>query len=56
MTETKEKLNFLKNIDSYVNLGQLTPNKSPGRVDIKMNHLGEPHFIEANLMPGQQKG
>ena len=30
--------------------------KSLGRIDIKMNHLGEPHFIEANLMPGLQKG
>ena len=30
--------------------------KSLGRIDIKMNHLGVPHFIEANLMPGLQKG
>ena len=30
--------------------------KSLGRIDIKMNHLGEPHFIEANLMPGLRKG
>jgi D-alanine-D-alanine ligase len=27
-----------------------------GRIDIKMNHLGVPHFIEANLMPGLRKG
>ena len=27
-----------------------------GRIDIKMDHLGEPHFIEANLMPGLEKG
>ena len=30
--------------------------KSFGRIDIKMNHLGVPHFIEANLMPGLQQG
>ena len=27
-----------------------------GRIDIKMDSLGVPHFIEANLMPGLQKG
>ena len=27
-----------------------------GRIDIKMDSLGIPHFIEANLMPGLQKG
>ena len=30
--------------------------KSLGRIDIKMDHLGIPHFIEANLMPGLRKG
>jgi D-alanine-D-alanine ligase len=30
--------------------------KSLGRIDIKMNHLGVPHFMEANLMPGLRKG
>ena len=30
--------------------------KSLGRIDIKMDHLGDPHFIEANLMPGLRKG
>ena len=30
--------------------------KSLGRIDIKMNHLGIPHFMEANLMPGLRKG
>jgi len=30
--------------------------KSLGRIDIKMNHRGVPHFIEANLMPGLRKG
>ncbi|MDC0448324.1 D-alanine--D-alanine ligase [Candidatus Pelagibacter sp.] len=38
--------------DSFKVLG----GKSLGRIDIKMNHLGEPHFIEANLMPGLRKG
>ena len=30
--------------------------KSLGRIDIKMNHEGIPHFMEANLMPGLRKG
>jgi len=30
--------------------------KSLGRIDIKMDHLGNPHFMEANLMPGLRKG
>ena len=30
--------------------------KSLGRIDIKMNSKGVPHFIEANLMPGLRKG
>ena len=38
--------------DSFKALG----GKSLGRIDIKMNHLGTPHFIEANLMPGLRKG
>ena len=38
--------------DSFKALG----GKSLGRIDIKMNHLGIPHFIEANLMPGLRKG
>ena len=29
--------------------------KSLGRIDIKMDHRGVPHFIEANLMPGLRK-
>ena len=37
---------------SFVALG----GKSFGRIDIKMDHLGRPHFIEANLMPGLRKG
>ena len=27
-----------------------------GRIDIKMDDKGIPNFIEANLMPGLQKG
>ena len=38
--------------DSFKALG----GKSLGRIDIKMNHFGVPHFIEANLMPGLRKG
>ena len=30
--------------------------KSFGRIDFKMDHLGNPYFIEANLMPGIRKG
>ena len=30
--------------------------KSLGRIDIKMNDRGVPHFMEANLMPGLRKG
>ena len=38
--------------DSFKALG----GKSLGRIDIKMNHLGIPYFMEANLMPGLRKG
>ena len=38
--------------DSFKALG----GKSLGRIDIKMDHNGVPHFIEANLMPGLGKG
>ena len=38
--------------DSFKALG----GKSLGRIDIKMDHLAVPHFIEANLMPGLRKG
>ena len=37
---------------SFVALG----GKSFGRIDIKMDNLGNPYFIEANLMPGIRKG
>lgn len=30
--------------------------KAFGRIDIKMNHLNTPYFMEANLMPGLRKG
>ena len=30
--------------------------KSLGRIDIKMNNRGIPHFMEANLMPGLRQG
>ena len=50
----KEIFNQLCNLakKSFVALG----GKSLGRIDIKMNHLDKPHFIEANLMPGLSKG
>jgi len=38
--------------DSFRALG----GKSLGRIDVKMDHSGIPHFIEANLMPGLRKG
>jgi len=38
--------------DSFRALG----GKSLGRIDIKMDQHGTPHFIEANLMPGLRKG
>jgi len=38
--------------DSFKALG----GKSLGRIDIKMNQHGVPHFMEANLMPGLRTG
>ena len=38
--------------DSFKAIG----GKSFGRIDIKMNQFGVPHFLEANLMPGIRKG
>ncbi len=38
--------------DSFKALG----GKSLGRIDIRMDHRGIPHFMEANLMPGLRKG
>ena len=53
VTDTKifDKLSQLAK-NSFTALG----GKSLGRIDIKMDHLGIPHFIEANLMPGLRKG
>ena len=53
VTDTKifDKLSRLAK-NSFTALG----GKSLGRIDIKMDHLGIPHFIEANLMPGLRKG
>ena len=53
VTDTKifNKLSKLAKV-SFKALGA----KSLGRIDIKMNHRGIPHFIEANLMPGLRKG
>ena len=50
----KEIFNQLCNLakKSFIALG----GKSLGRIDIKMNHRGVPHFMEANLMPGLRKG
>ena len=39
-------------MDAFKALG----GKSLGRIDIKMDSRGVPHFIEANLMPGLRKG
>jgi D-alanine-D-alanine ligase len=38
--------------DSFKALG----GRSLGRIDIRMDHRGVPHFMEANLMPGLRKG
>ena len=50
-TEIFKKLSEIAK-NSFLALG----GKSLGRIDIKMDHMGKPHFIEANLMPGLQKG
>ena len=59
----EEKVNMVKDIKVFNQLCTIAKNsfralggKSLGRIDIKMNHLGEPHFIEANLMPGLRRG
>ena len=49
--EIFNKLSILAK-DSFKALG----GKSLGRIDIKMNNDGVPHFMEANLMPGLRKG
>lgn len=58
-----EKVLAVTNIKIHKALSDLAKNafkalggKSFGRIDIKMNEKNEPHFIEANLMPGLRKG
>ena len=59
----KEKVISVTDIEIFNKLSKLAKDsfkalggKSLGRIDIKMNDLGVPHFIEANLMPGLRKG
>lgn len=59
----EEKVSLVADLKIYNKLSKLAKDafkalggKSLGRIDIKMNHLGVPHFLEANLMPGLQKG
>ena len=59
----EEKVTLVADIKVFNKLSKLAKNsfkalggKSLGRIDIKMNNRGVPHFIEANLMPGLRKG
>jgi len=59
----EEEVVLVTDIKIFKKLSELAKNsfkalggKSLGRIDIKMDHLGVPHFIEANLMPGLRKG
>jgi len=59
----EEEVILVTDIKIFNKLSELAKNsfkalggKSLGRIDIKMDHLGIPHFIEANLMPGLRKG
>ena len=59
----EEEVILVTDIQIFKKLSELAKNsfkalggKSLGRIDIKMDHLGIPHFIEANLMPGLRKG
>jgi D-alanine-D-alanine ligase len=59
----EEKVTLVADIKVFNKLSKLAKNsfkalggKSLGRIDIKMNSRGVPHFIEANLMPGLRKG
>ena len=61
--DDEEKVVAVTDIKIFKKLSKLAKNsfnalggKSLGRIDIKMNHLGIPHFMEANLMPGLRKG
>ena len=59
----KETVIAVTDIKIFNKLSKLAKNsfkalgaKSLGRIDIKMNHLGVPYFMEANLMPGLRTG
>ena len=59
----EEKVILVADIKVFNKISELAKNsfkalggKSLGRIDIKMNSRGVPHFIEANLMPGLRKG
>jgi D-alanine-D-alanine ligase len=59
----EEKVILVADIKVFNKISKLAKNsfkalggKSLGRIDIKMNSKGVPHFIEANLMPGLRKG
>ena len=61
--DDEEKVVAVTDIKIFNKISKLAKNsfkalggKSLGRIDIKMNHLGIPHFMEANLMPGLRKG
>ena len=61
--DDEEKVIAVTNVRIFNKLSKLAKDafktlggKSLGRIDIKMNHKGIPHFMEANLMPGLRKG
>ena len=61
--DDEEKVIAVTDIKIYKKISKLAKKsfnalggKSLGRIDIKMNHRGIPHFMEANLMPGLRKG
>ena len=61
--DDEEKVIAVTNLKIFKKLSKLAKKafkalggKSLGRIDIKMNHHGVPHFMEANLMPGLRKG
>ena len=61
--DDEEKVIAVTDIEIFKKLSKLAKEafkalggKSLGRIDIKMNDQGVPHFMEANLMPGLRKG
>ena len=61
--DDEEKVIAVNNVKIFKKLSKLAKEsfkalggKSLGRIDIKMNQNGVPHFMEANLMPGLRKG